>query len=244
MIKNLVKFILQKLFGFQRYLYIFSVFIIKKLPWDKNEGDFIHFLKLIPNEGTLLDIGANIGVMSYYLAKRKPNAKVIAFEPLKVNYTNLEKLIQKYKLNNIRVEKYALGDESGEVEMVMPVVNSAKLHGLSHVVHESINEYNEGSKYKVPIFRLDDINCVNDAEHPVKAIKIDVENFEYFVLKGGIEMLKRDAPIVYAELWECENRISTFDLFKSLNYTIKVVENNNLVKFTDQKTQNFIFVPN
>lgn len=242
MIKNTIKLILQKIFGLEHYLYIFSLFIIKKLPWDKNEKDFFHFLSMIPNEGILLDIGANIGVMSYHFAKLKPNTQIIAFEPIPINSTNLERIISKYKLTNIKVEKYALGEDEGEIDMVMPVVNSVKLHGLSHVVHGSIKEFNEGNIYKVPIKKLDNLDFLQNATTAVKAIKIDVENFEYFVLKGGENILRRDMPIIYAELWEGDNRIQTFNLLIELGYKIKVINHGQLVDFVDQQTQNFIFI--
>lgn len=242
MIKDFIKLVLQKIFGFENYLYIFSLFIIKKLPWDKNEKDFVHFLELIPNEGTLLDIGANIGVMSYYFSIFKPDTKIISFEPISLNYSNLERIIEKYNLNNIQIEKYALGNEDGEIEMVMPVINSVKFHGLSHVVHGSIKENNDGKIYKVPIKKLDSLKFLENSDFPLKAIKIDVENFEYYVLKGGEKIIERFKPIIYAELWEGENRKLTFELLLSLGYKIKVVEKGKLVDFENQAKQNFIFI--
>ncbi len=244
MIKNKIKYILQKIFGFEKYLYIFSIFIIKKLPWDKKEKDFLHFMKMIPNEGTLLDIGANIGVMSFYFAKKKPKARVIAFEPIRINYNNLERIIKKYKIKNITIRKHALGLEDGEIEMVMPVVDSVKLHGLSHVLHNSIKEYNEGNIFKVPISKLDSIESLKNKTLPVNAIKIDIENFEYFALKGGEELIRNNMPIIYAELWEGDNRKLTFDLLTNLGYSINVVDKGQLVSFTKQVKQNFIFIPN
>lgn len=242
MIKNTIKLILQKLFGFEKYLYIFSLFIIKKLPWDKKEKDFLYFLDMIPNEGILLDIGANIGVMSYYFSRFKPNAKIVSFEPIISNYQNLEKIIKRYNISNIQVEKCALGDEAGELEMVMPIVSSVKLHGLSHVLHKSIKDYNEGEIFTVPVKQLDSIEILNDTNQRVSAIKIDVENFEYFVLKGGKTIINRDKPIIYAELWEGDNRKSTFELLNSLGYRTKIVEKEELVDFTNQNKQNFIFI--
>ena len=60
--KTAVKFILQKILGFSTYLYVFALFVIVKIRWDKKENDFFHFMKLIPEGGLILDLGANIGV--------------------------------------------------------------------------------------------------------------------------------------------------------------------------------------
>ena len=59
--KTFVKYILQKILGLKTYLYVFARFIIVKLKWDKKEKDFFHFLKLLPDNGIVLDLGANIG---------------------------------------------------------------------------------------------------------------------------------------------------------------------------------------
>ena len=40
----------------------------------------------------------------------------------------------------------------------------------------------------------------------VTGIKLDVENFEAHVLRGATELLKRDHPIIYCELWDTPNR--------------------------------------
>ena len=80
---------------------------------------------------------------------------------------------------------------------------------------------------------------------PITAIKLDVENFEYFVLDGGKQTIIKHRPIIYTELWENENRDKCFNFIRNLNYSIKVLQNNELVDF-DKKihtTQNFFFIP-
>lgn len=243
MIKSFIQYILQRLLGFERYLYVFSLFIIKKLPWDKKEKDFIFFLNKIRDGGIILDIGANIGVMSYHLATKKTKSQIISFEPIPVNYTNMEKIINKFSLSNIQIHKYALGDTEGELEMVLPVVNSVKKHGLSHVVHNSITDFNEGDIFKVPVKKLDELPELMNDTVKINGIKIDIENFEYYALKGGSELIKKHRPVIYAELWDGENRKLTFELLSGLGYSINVVDKGNLSIFNEQDKQNFIFLP-
>ena len=117
------------------------------------------------------------------------------------------------------------------------------MQGLSHVLHESIEGNNEGEVFKVPVKKLDDINEIDINNKKINAIKIDVENFEYFVLKGGRELINKHRPLIYCELWEQENKSKTLELLINFNYDVKVKENNELVKYTNQKTQNFFFIP-
>lgn len=246
MFKLLIKRVLQKCLGYEKYLYIFAKYIIATLKWNRKEGDFLHFVKLLPKQGIILDLGANIGVMSFFLCKSLPSSQIIAFEPLNSNIITLKKIIKKYKLTNIKVCEYALGDYSGEAEMILPVTNKVKMQGLSHIKHSSINDNNFGPTFKVKVKRLDDIDeLFLDNILPVTGIKIDVENFEYFVLKGGENLLKKYMPIVYCELWDNENRYKCFNLMITLGYTINVLINNKLVRFEKEfhKTQNFFFIP-
>ena len=125
--KTFVKYILQKILGLKTYLYVFARFIIVKLRWDKNEKDFFHFMKLFPDGGIILDLGANIGVTSYHLSKNFPKSTIFSFEPLTLNMNTLKRLKRKFKLDNIKEFQVAVGDKPGTLEMVMPVINNLSL---------------------------------------------------------------------------------------------------------------------
>lgn len=242
--KSKIKFFLQRLLGFDNYLFIFSLFVIYKLKWDKNERDFLFFLKLIKNDSIILDIGANIGIMSVHFARRFKKSTIYAFEPIPFNIKAMKRVIRHFKLKNITVLNHALGNETGMVEMVVPVIDKVKMQGLSHVVHETIDENNSGEKIKVSIKKLDDIAELFNSKKRIGAIKIDVENFEYFVLKGGQKLIKKNKPLIYCELWDNENRRKCLDLLDELGYNAMVIDNEVLMKFNEQihTTQNFFFI--
>jgi hypothetical protein len=107
------------------------------------------------------------------------------------------------------------------------------------VVHDSIDEWNEGDQFEVKCVRLDDL--VKDA--PVAGIKMDVENFEYFALKGGGKLLRAYKPVVYLELWANENRDLCFKFLEGLGYQPFVQIDGDLVAFDPSihTKQNFIF---
>jgi FkbM family methyltransferase len=243
--KSRVIKILHKLLGFDNYLFLFSVFTIHTLRWNRKEGDFLFFLRMIPDGETVLDIGANIGIMTVWLSRRLKNTSIIAFEPMPQNIRALKRIMQFYKLQNVRLVENALGDQRGTIEMVMPVLDKVKKHGLSHVVHESIQELNEGNTVRVNMERLDDLSMLHEKDIKIRAIKLDVENFEYFVLQGGKQLIQKHRPLIYTELWENENRNLCFQLIQEMGYRIEVLEGKKLVPFEDakNKTQNFFFIP-
>jgi FkbM family methyltransferase len=220
---------------------VFAIFKIKTLRSDSKEKDFFHFLSLLEDgKGAVLDVGANIGIMTVHLANKLPNSTVHAFEPIPDNLSVLKRIIAKFNLKKIKIHEVAVGETSGNVQMILPHQGKTKMQGLSHVKHESITEWNEGEEFSVPLNTLD--NLLNG--EPIQGIKIDIENFEYYALKGGKRILESNHPIIYAELWDNENRSNCIDLLTSMNYKPHVVVNNELTVFdeTQHKNQNFIFI--
>ncbi|TND07572.1 MAG: FkbM family methyltransferase [Bacteroidetes bacterium] len=242
--KNTIKFLLQRILGFRNYLFVFSWYKVKTLRGDRKENDFFQFLELIPEGASVLDIGANIGIMTVHLSRRTGSGKVFAFEPMPDNLRALNRIIRHFGLENVRVFDCALGDRDGEVEMVMPVEGKARQQGLSHVVHETITERNEGIRLKTALRKLDNIKELRDPSANIKGIKMDVENFESFVLEGGKELLQQWWPVIYTELWDNENRYKCFDLLKELSYVIKVAGTSGLEDYDPARhtNQNFIFI--
>jgi len=236
--KNKTKYILQRILGFDRYLRVFSRFKIATLKSDKKERDFFAFMDLLEDPKHILDLGANIGVMTVHLAERFPHAKIHAVEPLQPNMAVLKYTVEKSKVRNVIPYQTALGDKECTLEMVLPKDGATRLHGLSHVLHDSIETWNEGERFTVPCTTVDLLFSHLD----IQGVKIDVENFEFFVLQGAQAMLQRCKPIVYAELWDNDNRKNCFQLMQDLGYKIYCVVDQNVRPWKPEiETQNFIF---
>jgi FkbM family methyltransferase len=240
-LKSTIKRTLQSILGFDNFLFYFSRLTIKRLYQNKHEEEFVHFLSLLPTDGALLDIGANIGIMTVPLANRATNGHVFSFEPMPNNLKALKRIVKYYKLNNVTIFESALGNEPGELKMVMPIQNNVKMQGLCHVVDE--NNPVEGVFFTVPVKRLDDIPELQKAD-TIGGIKIDVENFEYEVLTGAKNLLLKHKPYIYCELWDNEKRVNTLNYLKNeIGYNIKIYDGKKLVPHTDQNVLNYFMVP-
>src|SRR5690606_11502043 len=117
----------QNLLGYGNYLFLFSIFTIWRLKLNRHEREFVHFLDMIPNEGVILDIGANIGVMTISLAKKLNNATIYAFEPVPDNTRALKRILDHYKPANVKLFETALGEDNGTIQMVVPIINKVKM---------------------------------------------------------------------------------------------------------------------
>jgi FkbM family methyltransferase len=241
MFKIPFKFILQRLLGIENYLFLFSIFTINRLRLRFYNKEFLYFLKMIPEDGNVLDLGSNIGFMSVPLAKKASRGKVFSFEPMPQNIKTLRRICAYYKISNIEIFETALGDHNGELTMVLPVFYNVKFHGFSHVV-EKESDKAKGDLFTVRVQRLDDIPSLQFIPK-INAIKIDVENYEYQVLKGAETLLQHHKPVVYCELWDNEKRLLVINyLTARFGYRVKVFHNNKLVDFTSQSVSNFFFI--
>jgi FkbM family methyltransferase len=241
--KNKIKALLQKIVGYERYLFIFAIFKVYTLRWDKHEKTFIHFLEHIKEDDNVLDIGANIGVMTVLLAKKSSKGKIFAFEPMPNNFNVLKRVVQFFNLKNVELFDCALGDSDTVVEMATPIIDSSIGQGGSHVLHNSIDEYESYThKTEVSVKKLDTMSEFERMK--INALKIDVENFENFVFKGATNILKANDILICCELWQNENRDKSFEILKSTGYTPTILNSNSVLEdFNASKhtTINFIF---
>ena len=110
---------------------------------------------------------------------------------------------------------------------------------------EGVDGFEGGHRYFWWIERPRDAHryVVADVTHD-RFGELDIENFEYFALKGANRILTSNKPIIYAELWNNENRSKCFEYLKTFSYSIFVGENNQIVPLDSSKhhTQNFIFI--
>jgi FkbM family methyltransferase len=218
-VKNFIRNILQRSLGFKNYLFFFSLYSIRTIESGNYEREFIKFLKIIKKRGIILDIGANIGITAAPLSRHAPHAEIHAYEPISENFSTLTKVAGFLKLKNVKLFNLALGNEEGILKMIMPLQGNSRMQGLSKAYEEGSAE--KGTLYEVPLKRLDDLY---PKETEINAIKLDVENFELEVLRGGKKMLERNKPMIYCELWDNENRTLVFELVKSIGYDIYVFD--------------------
>jgi FkbM family methyltransferase len=241
MIKNLFRRTAQRLLGFDRYLFWFARLGVWRLRMKGYEKEFPYFMDLLPDEGVILDIGANIGITTTALCRKCPGAFVYAFEPMPSNLHALNRIIHYYHLQNVKVFAHALGNTNGDIGMIMPEISNAKMHGLSHIT-EPGRASGKGEIISVPVRRLDDIEELSSLPKII-AIKLDVENFEYLVLQGGHRLIQQHNPIIYCELWGNERKEKCINLLQAAGYRVMICSKAGLVEYRDQPAINFFFLP-
>lgn len=139
---------------------------------------------------TILDLGANVGIFSIPLAKMYPTIKIYAFEPLKVNYDNLVLNLAVNNVNNVTPFNYAITKNDRDVI----AISSKTMSGGAHVINQDLmnNFILETDNFIINICKSISLKNIfeNFSIDRVKLLKIDVEGFEYEIIKSNWSKLK------------------------------------------------------
>lgn len=211
--------------------------------FDSRKADFLFFNTRLSANAGILVIGACTGITTVPLAKRYAARTVVAYEPLLSNFNTLKQVTNYYKLPNVQLFCTGLGNKKEEKEIILPVVQGVKKQGMAHIKDPSIIEYNEGISERITVECLDHRE---ELQHfPIEGIKLVAENFEYEILEGARELIQKNKPLIYCELWHNDKRQRVLDLITSYHYTVCYRRGNELVPYTHSfEGKNFFFTPN
>ena len=177
-----------------------------------------HFKKYKYN--SFIDIGANFGYYTVYLEEFF--LKIYCIEPVPYNFKYLLKNINLNKIDEkCIVYKCAVGDEDKEAKiLVQPKKNLSKIVLGEEILSDSANN---GLVYeKVSMKKLSSIFDDIELKVPI-FMRMDVEGFEYHILKSNINFFKEKHPTLFVEFHDeltDEQKKELLLLFKKLDYKL------------------------
>lgn len=194
---------------------------IQLYPGDNYNGyeqQTVNFFKdTIQPDWTVFDCGAKTGYFTLLFSELCENGQVHAFEPTST-FKMLSDNINHYSLNNVILNNLALGEKSGDIED-----NIYRIWGQS-------------PEKQIYSFTTIDEYCDQNNIQKLDLIKIDVDSYDFEVLKGAINTLQTLKPIISIELTDNALELrntNTKEVFKWLE--------NIHYKYVSTHDWNFIF---
>ena len=189
----------------------------------KNKTPELNLIRyLADNNKISLDIGANLGLFTYFMSKH--SKKVLAFEPNPYPLRYLPRLIDK----NVEILKIAIGNSNKKMNLLIPKSN--KGWSSNGATLKDI-EVKNGIKIEVDCKKIDSFNFSN-----VGFIKIDVEGAEADVLLGSQNTIKHNKPnlMIENEIVHQNNTDYIFQIVKEMGYTFYYFDDTKLKKLSDK----------
>ncbi|MBT8227495.1 MAG: FkbM family methyltransferase [Dactylosporangium sp.] len=150
--------------------------------------------RLARQSRTIIDVGANIGIYSCVLASHMPDeGRLISFEPVPDNMTYLRRNLAGNALSDrVVLEQLAVGEAPGE--SMIHLVDRSGNHSLAPDV-----AVNSSCALPVLITSLDTYLRDSDCRRSVDLLKIDVEGYDGYVLRGATTLLLEQRPTLLVE---------------------------------------------
>jgi FkbM family methyltransferase len=144
--------------------------------------------RIVKPGDTVLDIGANLGVVALNLARLAgPKGVVHAFEPNPRMRSLLAKSIARNKYEHLHLHPMALGTQNEMLELHIPRNNAGQ---GSFIYHKDVVGHDV---VQTPVRTLNEV-VREQGIGRIRLIKIDVDGFENEVLLGGMEVLETMRP--------------------------------------------------
>lgn len=191
---------------------IMDLWIIKETYLDK---DYLVNGFEIPEQGTIIDIGAFIGDYSIWAAKQSPKSKIFAIEPSHENYSLLKTNIKLNNTDNITPVHLAINSSEKEVILATTGVNL----GQSYITADENDKNDRVSALSlVEFFKQNKISLC-------QIMKLDCEGSEYdILLNSDKKFLKSHIEKIVMEFHETETNThkDLVDYLEDAGYKVSV----------------------
>ena len=170
------------------------------------EFQMLEFIRDNIPKGVMIDVGANIGNHTIFLAKYCAT-KVMAFEPFPDTFKLLDKNITDNGLRfNVIASNYGLSDNYESV--FMKSVNG----------NAGMNKVDSEGDAPVQLIAFD---LILDLDEPITLIKLDCEGYEEKALLGMIETVKKYKPALFIECQTEKELVAISKILIPLGYSNK-----------------------
>lgn len=204
-----------------RYQLDVGDFLDWHIYYGQMEGAKDRLYELASAGDVVIDVGANIGETALHLGRRVGSTgRIIAFEPDPVMREKCRRNVSLNVSEEILLEPFALSDQAGQYRLH----RVSERNPAGNRILTDVNAPTES--VVVEAKRLDDY-VDQQRIGRVSLVKVDVEGFEYRVMKGAERLVKRFRPRLFLELSDANLRQqgssaeALLSLLKEWNYDVR-----------------------
>jgi FkbM family methyltransferase len=178
--------------------------------WSYGEIDL--FSKLLQPDSNVVEIGANIGAHTVFIARDIcPSGNVYAFEPRRICFQMLCANVALNGLINVFAFQKAIGKQAGSIREGSELRETTANFG--NIAIGALKGEDE-------IIIIEPLDHMIDFLKPIALLKADVEGWERDVLVGSQKVIARDRPILYVENDRVDKSRDLITFIMEMNYDL------------------------
>lgn len=148
------------------------------------EDELYKFNPTTPENGIILDCGANMGLSVLYLSLNYPNHQIIAFEPEEAVFEILKENVHNFNLTNVTLHQKAVWTEETELTFHSDGGMGGSIDHIYQVTDKTITKV---SAVPLAYYLTENVDF----------LKIDIEGAEYEVLSSCQKLLGNASHIFF-----------------------------------------------
>jgi FkbM family methyltransferase len=155
--------------------------------------DLKHLLQLPISGSAVLDIGTNKGIFAWWMSRCVGiNGQVHCFEPQPELFSHLKRLSRVFSLNNVQFYMAGLSSEPGRAQLFRDYIGDG---AASLILRE------KSQAIEIETSSLNKFLASNHEPNllPITFVKMDVEGFEFEVMRGADRLVKLYRPTFLIE---------------------------------------------
>lgn len=186
-------------------------------------GDYCHgemqvYQAMLRQGMTVLDVGANIGLMSLLFSSEVgPSGTVHAFEPSGFTYGLLRHNLAMNAAENVVAHRMAVSDEVGQTDFVDPDASAIESLNFGTLSLDLKIRSEFGRTIRTEITTIDALDL-----DVCDFIKVDVEGYEAAVVRGGASTIRNHLPFLSIETGDPDHDLSWLSALRGLGYRVFV----------------------
>jgi FkbM family methyltransferase len=220
--------------------------IIRRFTKQVHDRDFEALASLDLKHKLSLDIGANTGQSAISILSVCPESRVLSLEPNPACAKPLSALSAMFG-SRMEVLPFGAGETDAEMAFYVPTRNGRQLLEEGTFSKDTLKESAsvarigiEGRDYEIDeirsrVVRIDDLGLCP------AFVKIDVQGLELQVLKGMVETIRTDRPVIMLERGENEGVCTSF--LENMGYSRNYWDGQSFVNTALLDSINVFFLP-
>jgi FkbM family methyltransferase len=229
--------------------FIYNNSVLKNEFWDEEIVDEI--LKYLEDDSDILDIGANIGLITLGILKKAKdqNKQFKNIHCFECDPKSISLLIPNTSpFENVKIYPFALSNKQELCNITTLNQNMGCNYIYSSKDEKITNNYDYSKLFYTDAhIKNNNIHIVGvpldsikyHFESKISIIKIDVEGYEINVLEGAQKLIQEHRPIIICEVFEKINFDKLLEFFEKVDY-----KSYKRIKNKLYKNEDYIFFPN